>query len=141
MMEGVTWLTHKFVMHGFLWTLHQDHHYKDHDAILEKNDLFFLIFSIPAITLFAIGTYFSELRFLIFIGGGITLYGMAYFIVHEIIIHQRISYFTRINNFYFRAIRKAHKIHHKKLGKEHGECFGMLLVPLKYFKEALKTKS
>jgi beta-carotene 3-hydroxylase len=26
------------------------------------------------------------------------------------------------------------------MGKEHGECFGMLWVPLKYFKEAAKYK-
>jgi len=25
------------------------------------------------------------------------------------------------------------------LGKEEGECFGMLYVPMKYFREALKT--
>ncbi|HCY45426.1 MAG TPA: carotene hydroxylase, partial [Flavobacteriales bacterium] len=25
-MEGITWCTHKFVMHGFLWYLHEDHH-------------------------------------------------------------------------------------------------------------------
>ena len=37
------------------------------------------------------------------------------------------------------AIRKAHKVHHKHLGKEHGECFGMLLVPFKYYKEARKA--
>jgi len=25
-MEGVAWLTHRFVMHGLLWVLHKDHH-------------------------------------------------------------------------------------------------------------------
>ncbi|MFN7100963.1 MAG: beta-carotene hydroxylase, partial [Flavobacterium sp.] len=28
----------------------------------------------------------------------------------------------------------AHKMHHKHIGKEHGECFGMLIVPFKYYK-------
>jgi beta-carotene 3-hydroxylase len=37
------------------------------------------------------------------------------------------------------AIRKAHKVHHKHLGKEDGECFGMLVVPFKYYKEAKKA--
>jgi beta-carotene 3-hydroxylase len=32
------------------------------------------------------------------------------------------------------AIRRAHKIHHKHLGKEEGECFGMLWVPMKYYR-------
>jgi beta-carotene 3-hydroxylase len=41
---------------------------------------------------------------------------------------------------YLRAIRKAHKVHHKHLGKEDGECFGMLVVPLKYFREAKRSQ-
>jgi beta-carotene 3-hydroxylase len=40
---------------------------------------------------------------------------------------------------YFRAIRRAHKIHHKRLTKEDGECFGMLWVPIKYFREAARS--
>ncbi|MES2862928.1 MAG: beta-carotene hydroxylase, partial [Bacteroidota bacterium] len=29
MMEFMAWFTHKYVMHGFLWNLHADHHKKD----------------------------------------------------------------------------------------------------------------
>ena len=47
-MEGVAWLTHKYIMHGLCWHLHQDHHYKDHKGFLERNDFFFLIFAISA---------------------------------------------------------------------------------------------
>ena len=39
------------------------------------------------------------------------------------------------NNRYAKALRRAHKIHHKNINKEKGECFGMLWVPLKYFKD------
>ena len=67
------------------------------------------------------------------IGAGVALYGFAYFLVHEIIIHQRFKYFTRSNNRYIRAIRWAHKMHHKHLDKEEGESFGMLLVAKKYW--------
>lgn len=140
-MEGITWLTHKYVMHGFLWTLHDDHHNKDHSkGFFERNDAFFIIFAGLAMTFFATGTFSETWRFLIFVGIGITLYGFAYFMVHDILIHQRFKLFSRTNNFYFRALRKAHKIHHKHLGKEDGECFGMLFVPMKYFREALKSK-
>ena len=41
-MEGVTWLTHKYVMHGFLWYLHRDHHQPE-PGFFEKNDAFFVI--------------------------------------------------------------------------------------------------
>jgi beta-carotene 3-hydroxylase len=30
-------------------------------------------------------------------------------------------------------------VHHKHLVAENGECFGMLMVPFKYIKEAVKS--
>ncbi|MFT4522666.1 MAG: beta-carotene 3-hydroxylase [Bacteroidia bacterium] len=133
-MEFVAWFTHKYVMHGFLWSWHKDHHVKE-SKILEKNDRFFLVFAIPSATSFVVGSV-TQHTFMLFIGLGILLYGLAYFFVHEIFIHQRLRFFRRSNNKYLKAIRKAHKVHHKHLTKEHGECFGMLMVPWRYFKEA-----
>jgi len=133
-MEGVTWLTHKFVMHGFLWYLHEDHHQPGYNHVFEKNDAFFVIFAIPSIALFYFGLE-PSLNFKFFIGLGILLYGMAYFFVHDILIHQRIKLFTHTKNNYLLALRKGHKVHHKHIGKEEGEVFGMLFVPLKYFKK------
>lgn len=141
LMEGVTWLSHKYLMHGSLWLLHEDHHQKVPNSVLEKNDSFFIIFAIPSIALFALGTFVTGLSILLFIGLGILFYGIAYFLVHDIFIHQRFKIFTRTDNFYLRAIRKAHKMHHKHLNKEDGECFGMLWVPLKYFKEAYRNSN
>ena len=46
LMEGVAWFTHKFIMHGLLWSLHKDHHKKESKGFLEHNDFFFLIFAI-----------------------------------------------------------------------------------------------
>ena len=139
-MEAVAWLAHKYLMHGLLWKLHEDHHKKDTTSFFEKNDNFFLIFALPGIACLALGMYTSASA-LLYVGIGITLYGMAYFMVHDIFIHQRFKLFRNANNFYFRAIRRAHKMHHKHLEKEHGECFGMLFVPMKYFKDALKKES
>ena len=45
-MEFIAWATHKYIMHGFLWKLHKDHHQVNKDKIFEKNDAFFLIFKI-----------------------------------------------------------------------------------------------
>ena len=36
---------------------------------------------------------------------------------------------------YFKGLIRAHKAHHKHLGKEDGECFGLLYVPKKFFKQ------
>ena len=138
-MEAVAWLTHKYIMHGLLWNLHEDHHKKNPSSFFEKNDYFFLIFAIPGIICLALGLY-TPLGFLFFIGLGVTIYGFAYFFVHDIFIHQRFKVLRDSDNFYFRAIRRAHKMHHKHLGKEEGECFGMLFVPMKYFIEAIKRK-
>ena len=134
MMELITWGTHKYVMHGFLWYLHEDHHQPKYPHIFEKNDAFFIIFAIPSILLFYFGT-FPSLNYFFFIGLGILFYGIAYFLVHDVVIHQRLKWFRNIKSPYLRALRKAHKVHHKHLGKEDGECFGMLYVPRKYFKQ------
>lgn len=138
-MEGVTWFVHKYVMHGFLWVLHSDHHKKDHDHVLERNDSFFLIFGIPGFLLCLFGAQAGLNAPYLWIGLGVTLYGFAYLTVHDIFIHQRLKIFRKTKNPYLLALRRAHKMHHKHLGKEEGECFGMLWVPMKYFREALNA--
>lgn len=135
-MELVAWFTHKYIMHGLFWNLHKDHHLKEEEGILERNDSFFLFFAIPAIILFAFGAYNGINDPRIWIASGITLYGLTYFLVHDVFIHQRIKMFRHIDSVYFRAIRRAHKMHHKNTGKDNGTCFGMLWVPLKYLKQA-----
>jgi beta-carotene 3-hydroxylase len=125
-------------MHGLLWYLHEDHHQPKYQHVFEKNDAFFVIFAIPSILLFYYGVH-PELNFKFFIALGILCYGMAYFLVHDVLIHQRFKWFDRTQNWYFAGLRKAHKVHHKHLNKEDGECFGMLFVPLRYFKEQLQS--
>ena len=138
-MEGITWLTHRYVMHGFLWFLHEDHHQKG-KGFFEKNDAFFLIFAIPSWLCLMYGLQL-EIYWMAAIGAGIAMYGFAYFLVHEIIIHQRFRLFTRSNNTYIRAIRWAHKMHHKHLIKDPGESYGMLLVARKYWMKVRSEKT
>lgn len=133
LMEGLTWLIHKYIMHGFLWILHRDHHDHSHEGNLERNDWFFVIFAVPTIILLYYGVQ-AGLNYVFYIGLGIFLYGMSYFFVHDIFIHQRMHLFRHTRNPYLLAIRRAHKQHHKHLGKEDGECFGFLWVPIKYFR-------
>ncbi|KAA0992523.1 sterol desaturase family protein [Dyadobacter aurulentus] len=137
-MECIAWLAHKYLMHGALWFLHHDHHQRDDGDFFEKNDYFFVIFATPGILFLTIGLN-QDLNYLFWIGLGITIYGFTYFFVHDIFIHQRFKLFRNTDSVYLRAIRRAHKMHHKHLEKHEGECFGMLWVPLKYFREAKKT--
>lgn len=134
-MEFMAWFTHKYVMHGFLWSLHKDHHHKDHESWFERNDTFFIFYAIISIGFFLLWQN-GILEIGLAIGLGIFAYGFAYFMVHDIFIHQRFKIFRKAESRYGKAVRRAHKMHHKHLGKEHGECFGMLLFPFKYWKDA-----
>ena len=133
-MEFMAWFTHKYIMHGFLWSLHRDHHKKDHDSWFERNDTFFIFYAVVSISFFYAGAN-TDFWYGWPIGFGIMAYGATYFLVHDIFIHQRFKMFRNANNWYARGVRRAHKIHHKHLGKGDGECFGMLFVPFKYFKK------
>ncbi|MBB5635015.1 beta-carotene 3-hydroxylase [Pedobacter cryoconitis] len=135
-MEGVAWFTHKFVMHGLLWVLHKDHHQKK-PHFFEKNDAFFLIFATPSILLFFFGAK-SGFNWMFYIGLGIFIYGIAYFIIHDVVIHQRFKWFSRSNNRYIKTIKRAHKIHHKYLDRHDGESFGMLYASRKYWQQSQK---
>lgn len=135
-MEFVAWAAHKYVMHGFLWKLHRDHHVKK-PGFFEKNDSFFLIFAIPSWLCIMMGVIYSS-TISISVGVGILLYGIAYFLVHEVFIHQRFKWFKNTHNIYLLAVRRAHKMHHKHLEKYGSESFGMLWVSPKYIRDELK---
>ncbi len=135
-MEFMAWFTHKFVMHGFMWFFHEDHHQK-RDRFFEKNDAFFLIYAVPSWLCIMLGIMYQT-YWVVCIGAGIAVYGFAYFLIHDVIIHQRFKWFTRSNNRYIRVVRWAHKMHHKHLDKHHGESFGMLIVNKKYWEKVKK---
>ncbi|SNT20016.1 beta-carotene 3-hydroxylase [Ekhidna lutea] len=133
-MEGVAWFTHKYIMHGLLWSWHRSHH-KVHDHAFEMNDLFAIVFSIPSILTIYIGyNNYQEFWWLLFVGIGIFCYGVFYFIFHDIIVHRRIKIPFKAKNKYMKRIMHAHYIHHEKHSKEGAEAFGFLYAPKKYQK-------
>jgi len=129
-MECLSWFIHKYLFHGPLWFMHESHHQKSH-SFFEWNDLFALLFAALALYLMYIDRKYFGYRF--FIGLGITLYGLIYFIIHDWFVHRRFKTF-KSNNVYLKAVRKAHKIHHKNQGKEQGRAFGLLFVNKKLLK-------
>ena len=120
-MEAVSYLTHRFVMHGFGFGVHRSHHQAS-DGRFELNDLYPLMFSSVAISAFAAGTFLPDLRPLVHAGIGITLYGAAYLFVHEIYIHRRLGLVTRPRAV-LEWMKRSHRIHHLY----GGEPYGMLL--------------
>lgn len=140
-MEFVAWFTHKYVMHGILWNWHEDHHRPHHhkEGFFEKNDLFFLVFAIPSAISYIVGLSTPHF-WLLFVGIGISIYGLIYFLIHDVYIHRRFHWFKQLDNAYSRAILRAHGAHHAKTTKEDGESFGLLVVDGKYFKKRSQWK-
>lgn len=138
-MELVAWLTHKYIMHGFLWTLHKDHHHH-HQGFFERNDYFFLLFAVPSCLLLIFGTL-DHFDFKYWIGLGIALYGLVYFIIHDLWIHQRIKGLGKGKLIYLEAIKEAHEAHHKPNKSNQGTSFGLLFFPWQHYQKAQKRIS
>jgi beta-carotene 3-hydroxylase len=130
-MEGVAWFTHKYVMHGFLWIWHKSHH-EPRKGVFELNDLFGFMFAIPSVVLIVLGSDGFTWHF--FAGLGIALYGLAYFLVHDVFVHQRVKWLKTTNVPYFRAMRLTHHLHHAVHTKRGAEAFGFLLVLPKFYR-------
>ncbi|WP_457270177.1 sterol desaturase family protein [Pedobacter sp. UYEF25] len=123
-METLSWAMHKFLFHGPLWFIHKTHHRVKHN-FFELNDVFSVLFA--AVSLWLMFVDREAFGLLFFIGVGISVYGMIYFVIHDWFVHQRFKPF-KSKNSYLTKVRKAHKIHHKSMKKEHGKAFGLLYV-------------
>jgi len=139
-MEFVAWFAHKYIMHGVLWSWHEDHHDPHQKTgFFEKNDRFFLVFAIPSAVCYILGS--ATVHFwLFFVGVGISIYGLIYFLIHDVYIHRRFKWFKQLDSPYSRAILRAHGSHHAKQTKEDCESFGLLFVNKKYFRKKNRKK-
>ncbi len=129
-MEAVAWASHRYIMHGFGWGWHRDHH-EPHDDLLERNDLYALVGAAMSIAMFALGSEWvlGEAAWppATWIGLGILLYGVIYTLVHDGLVHQR--YFRWVpKRGYARRLVQAHKLHHATIGKEGGVSFGFVFA-------------
>ncbi len=126
-MEVAAWAAHKYLMHGPLWFLHRDHHTPG-EGFFERNDWFFLFFALPSMLSIQFGMYLQIYPLAAF-GFGILAFGVAYVLVHEILIHRRVALFRMPKKGYWRAVVRRHQQHHQRRNKEEGVNFGMLWVP------------
>jgi len=130
-MEFSGWFIHKYIMHGPLWGIHKTHH-QPSKSFFELNDLFSLLFGSVAILLIFLGLEKLDYRF--WMGIGISLYGMLYFFIHDVLVHRRIKWFERPRNKFLLGIFRAHQAHHATNQKDDAVSFGLFVVPKKYFK-------
>lgn len=131
LMELFSWVIHKYLMHGVLWQIHKTHHTHS-KGFFELNDLFTLLFGGIAVVLIFLGVDTLDYRF--WLGCGISLYGMSYFILHDVLIHKRLSWFQKPKSRYLKAITEAHKAHHRTQ-KENSISFGLFVVPKRFWKK------
>ncbi|WP_291784500.1 sterol desaturase family protein [Cecembia sp.] len=130
-MEFSGWFIHKYIMHGPLWNIHKTHH-QPSKSFFELNDLFSLIFGTVAVILIFLGLEALDYRF--WIGIGISIYGMLYFFIHDVLVHRRLKWFERPRSKFLLGIFRAHQAHHATNKKEDAVSFGLFVVPKKYFK-------
>lgn len=130
--ELFSWFIHKYIMHGFLWRIHRTHHEPNH-KFFELNDLFSAFFASISMVLIVLGAENFDGRF--WIGLGIAVYGMTYFVLHDMFIHRRIKFFGRTKNSFLQSILKAHQAHHKTRNRDGSESFGLFFVPKKFYKK------
>ena len=128
-MEAWAWFMHKFLLHGPFWFLHKSHH-SVNPGWFEWNDLVSVIYGIAASFFMIKGIQHENL--LLPLGLGITVYGIVYFIFHDIIIHRRIKVKYKFTSPYINRLIRAHKIHHKHMGRKGSEAFGFLYADPKY---------
>ncbi len=126
-MEVVAIVSHKYVMHGFLWSLHKSHH-EPRTGRFEKNDWFGVAGAIPSMVLLLIGTHFG-LHMFTAIGAGITAYGAIYFFLHDILVHRRIKHSWNPQFPYLKRVVQAHRLHHVVETKEGAVSFGFIYAP------------
>ena len=129
-MEFVAWSSHKYIMHGFGWGWHRDHH-EPHDNALEKNDLYGVVGAVMSISMFAIGSPLvmgaNAWEYGTAVGLGILAYGIVYTLIHDGLVHQR--YFKYVpKRGYAKRLVQAHKLHHATVGKEGGVSFGFVFA-------------
>ena len=129
-MELVAWAGHKYVMHGFGWSWHRDHHER-HGKLIERNDLYALVGAAMSIAMFAFGSPLvlgaDAWEPGTWIGLGILGYGVLYTLIHDGLVHQR--YFRWVpRRGYAKRLVQAHKLHHATIGKEGGVSFGFVFA-------------
>ncbi|MDR7103772.1 sterol desaturase family protein [Croceicoccus sp. BE223] len=143
-MEFIAWASHKYIMHGFGWGWHRDHHQR-HDGFFEKNDLYALVGAAMSISMFAVGSPLvlgaNAWEPATWIGIGILVYGVIYTLIHDGLVHQRwFRYVPRRG--YLKRVVQAHNLHHVTHGRHGGVSFGFVIArhPDKLKQELMRQK-
>jgi beta-carotene 3-hydroxylase len=127
-MEGVAYVSHRWIMHGPGWFLHKSHHQAP-AGWWELNDAYFILYAIPSAALLVGGLSGTWHPWTIWVGAGIAAYGAIYLIFHDVIVHRRVNTGYVPRSSYMKRIVQAHRLHHVVETKDDTVSFGFLIAP------------
>jgi beta-carotene 3-hydroxylase len=120
---------HRAVMHGRGWGWHRSHHARSAGP-LEANDLFPLLFATLTVSGMAAAVWSGHPLVLAGLVG-VTGYGLAYAVVHDVCVHGRLTGRRPVlPGRWLRRIAACHAIHHRTGEAPYG--FLVPIVPAKY---------
>ena len=122
-MEFLSYAVHRWLFHGPLWAVHRTHHYARRGAF-ELNDIFAAVFAAlsMALMIFAPAPVWKSWQFPV--GLGVAVYGLAYFIAHDLLTHRRwLVWHT--DNVWLNQVRRAHQKHHQSVARVGQKPFGL----------------
>lgn len=120
---------HKLIWHRALWRVHRSHHRKRKGA-LEANDALSVLHAPIAVALILYGCVAAPgaLREIGYgVGVGMTLFGVAYAVVHDGLVHGRLPVSFLERSAYFRRVKESHLAHHT--GGRNSAPYGLFLGP------------
>ena len=121
MMELWSRLLHGRVWHGALFSVHRSHH-RHRTGRFEANDVLSATHAPIAAALVVVGCQMHGIGGAVVrgIGIGMTLFGIAYVVVHDGFVHGRLPVGFLARFRFFRRIRGAHRLHHRDGGAPYG---------------------
>lgn len=129
LMEPWSRFVHARGWHGPLYWIHRTHHPQERRRTwLELNDVFSLVHAVPAMVALYLGGAVLQGASAVLtlgLGLGLTVYGLAYGVVHDGLVHRRLPVGFLERWRYFRRLRAAHEVHHR----DGGPPFGLFRGP------------
>jgi beta-carotene 3-hydroxylase len=129
-MEGWAALLHGQVWHRVLWFMHRSHHRRRRGRF-EKNDALSVLHAPigAALVIYGCAGAPGLLRDLAFgVGIGMTLFGVAYVLVHDGLVHGRLPVSALGRIPYLARVRDAHLVHHRRGAAPYGLFLGPWVV-------------
>ncbi len=128
LMEAFAYAAHRWIMHGPMWVWHASHH-RERPGWFERNDLFAVVFALVSCGFIFAGTQLGLGTVWAWVGGGVVVYGMIYFLFHDVLVHRRVTHGLVPRSKYLRRIVQAHRLHHAVGTKGGTVSFGFLYAP------------